>query len=567
MAPLPIPEGSVCRGRRGAEYTVGPQITSNRFGISYIGFGPEGGKVFLKAPSIDQEQPRLVQAQRAAKVYESFQSAMDMRKRLKRVAGVAHILNTSFYEGPGLEDDEDDELSIPILVQEYIDGIPLRKYLEINFHSPPFGFTGIPHQHEWISLSRRILEIIRRVHNNSVVHGDIWPENIIMREDEPVLVDFGQSFLVDEVFHQPGGRVGPRTYRAPERVMPDERWGESADIYSAGGLLFYLATGEAPPEASRDVETLKQVVHDRLRQRNPSLLRENLGIIKVIDKCLRFDIVDRYAYIDNVIEALDIFDYSRPVSTPSVDDVVAELTDELRRVASSSTPLFTDLALAELDSWRRGVDRMLRGHFEVTAEREELVNSLLRYLRVLDPGDEYLTLTVPAFWSEDNLGINGRFLMMNQMMGLRGVIVRRVFILCEDDLDDPATEAILNAHVRACNELEADGVFTGERALPSSHQQSYWTGYVILSPDDRDAILSQQHVAIWRKPTTGELVSIIFYRRPETGKIGKVRFWASSSLQTEVDEFIRIIDKSEHVSFAMEGLREVRSAAEGAGDG
>lgn len=112
----------------------------------------------------------------------------------------------------GIITEENEKFRIPIivpfLVQTFIDGIPLKDYLMRNYGQDTYGqFRGIPRQRDWFQIAGKLLEILRRIHNRHVVHGDIWPDNILMVGNDPFLVDFGQSFLVDFALHQVGGTI------------------------------------------------------------------------------------------------------------------------------------------------------------------------------------------------------------------------------------------------------------------------------------------------------------------------------------------------------------------------
>lgn len=534
--PMPI-RLEVGRQMKGMEepspYEVQEELRAGRHGCSYRATDSTGQNVFLKIPLVDLAQNLEHQHARSIRIFGSFLKEYRNRKELADVAGVAHIVDAGHTDVEGR--------LVPFLVQEYVDGTPLETYLAERYGAAVAGeFAGIPSSEEWFRLSREILQVIRRVHNRFVVHGDIWPPNILMVDDHPILVDFGQSFIIDDYPDEPAGRIRQHPYLAPERVAVGRRWDMSADIYSIGGLLLYLATGQAPFAPIEDVEALKERVHGDILDLNPGLLRANMGITKIIDKCMRYDVVDRYPYVDDVLDALDLFDYERDVSrtVTSPETLIEQLDASVSNLKGAPSSLFNDLAVSELALVSRQIDGMARGHHILTADREELINSLLRYLRVLKEGDEYLTVTVPAFWSPENLGVNGRFLTLNQMMAQKGVVIRRIFLLCDEDRDDPEVMKIVRAHLRAMEEVQVDGVRTTDRELPSASRKSWWTGYVLLTSNQRaDAIASRQHVAVWRKPATEELMSITFSQRPGTGQIGKVRFWSSPRLQPVVEQF------------------------------
>lgn len=558
--PFLFAAGTELSSMSGKHYRIDRQLRTGFHGCSYVALlqppGTPECNAFIKTPYADLNQPPEMFQGRNSRIFSTFTAEYQNRHRLDDVPGVARVTDVGIYEWT--DDTTRVPRLIPFLVQEYIHGIAFEDYLRDKFSSGARGFTGVQHQRDWFMLARKILEIVRRVHNRHVVHGDIWPPNILMVGDEPCLVDFGQSFLVDQSFHQGGGSTKPHPYLAPERESTEGRWYTPADIYAIGGLFFYMSTGKHPDKLPiHVVDDLKDYVYRTIKDRNPQLLKENMGISKIVDKCLRADVEDRYGYVENISNALDIFDYeSSPaiVSDGNVAELLQEMRDSFSKLRDSDAALFAALAQFELSFLKKRIDAMIAGHHEILGEREELIDSLLRYLGVLGEGDEYLTVTVPAFWAETNLGINGRFLTMNKMMALRGVIIRRVFLLTEADRRDPNTMRILEAHARAASELAVEGVETHDKSILSSSPRSFYTGYALIEREARESLVrSAQHVAIWRKNSSEQLMSITFSPKPGADEdaarqIGKVRFWSSPRQQYILSDFRRRIEESRPLS-------------------
>jgi serine/threonine protein kinase len=475
---------------------------------------------------------------RSSKIYATFLAEFANRDRLKDIPGVAEVLDF------GMHTEQNRQFRMPIivpfLVQTFIAGVSLKAYLADQYGSAGYGeFLGIPHQKEWFALARKLLEILRRVHNRHVVHGDIWPDNVLMIKNEPYLVDFGQSFLVDFAMHQVGGAIRNHPYLAPERRNKGKYWYSPADIYSMGGLLFYLACGQTPPEADTDTEKLKQNIFRVIQQHNPNLLQENQGIVKIIDKCLRFPVDDRYAYPESILAALDIFDYRSPqpdeVIVETNKQLVTEIAGAVAELGTNQNSLFNKLLSFNLQILRKELESMKANHHEILGDREEIINSLLRYLSILEVGDEYLTVTAPQFWAADNLGINGRFLTLNMMMAQRGVQIKRVFLLTESDRKNNETAKIIQAHLNAMNELKVSDVITGSPDPVT--KKVFYTGFVMVSDDYRQELVdSGCNVAIWKRKS-GEMMSITFNVRPGTNQIGKVRFSLSPANLKFLAEF------------------------------
>ena len=129
------------------------------------------------------------------------------------------------------------------LVMEYIDGVPLDKYVK-NYGKP------LP-EDKIIHFFSQILDAFEYAHSKKVIHRDIKPANIIISNDDTVkILDFGIAKLLDETSEkltQTGSKVGTVTFMSPEQVkaLPvDNR----SDIYSLGVAMYQIATGKCPYE-------------------------------------------------------------------------------------------------------------------------------------------------------------------------------------------------------------------------------------------------------------------------------------------------------------------------------
>jgi eukaryotic-like serine/threonine-protein kinase len=136
----------------------------------------------------------------------------------------------------------------PYIVMEYVTGQPLKAVLRR---------TPLPPE-EAATIGARIAFALHDIHRQHVIHLDLKPSNVILRDSgEAVLIDFGLSRhdqLPDLVGEEFQGGIGTGAYVAPEQVLGD-RSDPRSDIFSLGVVLYFLATGERPygdPERQRE---------------------------------------------------------------------------------------------------------------------------------------------------------------------------------------------------------------------------------------------------------------------------------------------------------------------------
>jgi len=129
---------------------------------------------------------------------------------------------------------------VPYLVMARIRGEPVPVPLPTNLFD---------------DFTIRVLEILRYIHSQDHLHGDIKLENLLLCDGKPVLIDFGLS-AGDET--ETSLRGGTPAYLAPELKLgglPDKQ----SELFSLGVLLFMLASGRNPPAAEKEREkTLAQ---------------------------------------------------------------------------------------------------------------------------------------------------------------------------------------------------------------------------------------------------------------------------------------------------------------------
>jgi len=166
--------------------------------------------------------------------------AGDLRSRFKQEQRILGNLNHANIAT--LLDVGRDPNGAPYFVMEYIDGVPITRYVRERELDVA----------ERIRLFLPILDAVQSAHSQLIVHRDIKPGNVLVdTQGMPKLLDFGIAKLLGDSVAPMATRtgVGPLTpeYASPEQVR-GQPVGTPSDLYSLGVLLYELVTGKRPYE-------------------------------------------------------------------------------------------------------------------------------------------------------------------------------------------------------------------------------------------------------------------------------------------------------------------------------
>lgn len=193
------------------------------------------------------------------------------------------------------------------IAMEYIEGESLEDYLR-----------KLVENNNWINLDTaahflsQCFEGLMHAHEQSVVHGDVKPGNIMIDKSGVIkLTDFGVAKVISE--EQPTGyttanmarRLGSITYMAPE-VLKGERRSFSSDIFSLGIVAYLLFTGHHPFYSTHPsgLYGLRDMLLSDEEVRDPRELNKDTpeGQAKIIRRMLSKEPECRYGSIKEAYE-------------------------------------------------------------------------------------------------------------------------------------------------------------------------------------------------------------------------------------------------------------------------
>jgi DNA-binding response OmpR family regulator len=171
---------------------------------------------------------------------------------------------------------------------------------------------------EALRYVEQIASALRVVHNAGLLHRDLKPPNVMLREnDEVALIDFGLARALDG--STPSTRTGVLR-GSPYYMSPEQAQGELLDVrsdfYSLGIMFYEMLTGRKPYTGATAMEVLQQHVNSPLPPLPHSLSRYEYFLNKLVAKNRN----ERFARAEEIIAAVGEL---RTAMTLNVESAVA----------------------------------------------------------------------------------------------------------------------------------------------------------------------------------------------------------------------------------------------------
>lgn len=261
----------------------------------------------------------------AIKRWRASEWSPEVRRRIQReVDALASLDHPHVARFVGLQDDAD---GTPCLIMAAVRGQSLAETIE---EQGPLQAERI------LAIARPLLRALTHLGERGIVHRDVKPANVVLREDDglPVLVDFsivkrtGPEHAETATLTGRGSSLGTSAYMAPEQCAGN--LGEvnvRTDVYGFGALLFHAVCGLPPwghesgwERTQRNPWTQPYPAQPEERERvTAARSRVPVALGQVIQRCLEGDASRRFADPEAVARAL----YPEPSSTKALPKALA----------------------------------------------------------------------------------------------------------------------------------------------------------------------------------------------------------------------------------------------------
>ncbi|MCC3575397.1 MAG: GUN4 domain-containing protein [Microcoleus sp. PH2017_40_RAT_O_B] len=212
------------QGLNGDRYIIEAKLGEGGFGITYLAQKAQnGGRVVIKTL-----KDELLSHPDFPRYRDKFRDEA-LLLSLCRHPNIVQIDNY-FIDG-----------DLPCIAMEYVAGENLLKWVEKR---------GLLSESEALNYIRKVGEALIIVHEKGLLHRDIKPQNIMVRDNQDaVLIDFGlaRGFIPDRTQQMTFGLT--HGFAPPEQYGEMGRFAEYTDVYALAATLYYMLT-ITPPTAA-----------------------------------------------------------------------------------------------------------------------------------------------------------------------------------------------------------------------------------------------------------------------------------------------------------------------------
>ena len=231
------------------DYRIEHQLSLGGFSIVYLATDPEGRFVAIKeylpnslALRAEGEIKPLISEEHMPAFRYGMKCFFEEGRALAKLShpNVIRVLN--FFRSN----------DTVYMVMAYENGRTLQEFIQKNRAVITENFIR--------NVFTKLLNGLREVHSHKLLHLDLKPSNIYMRNDySPILIDFGaarQTLARDTPMLKPMYTPG---FASPEHYSKRELLGPWSDIYSVGASMYASLAATAPQAADTRIEKDKLI--------------------------------------------------------------------------------------------------------------------------------------------------------------------------------------------------------------------------------------------------------------------------------------------------------------------
>lgn len=418
-------------GNKVGAYTLTRELAKGGMGTVYLAKRTDG--VFEHEVAIKKVNPGSINE--------------DTIERFKRERNILANLNhphiAQIFDG-GVTDK-----GIPYCVMEFVDGVSVTEYCKNN----NLDLT------QRLNLFIQILQAVQHAHENLVIHHDIKPANILVKNDGQVkILDFGISKLIrgnsqeeNEQYHK---QLLTIKYASPEQIK-NEYITTATDIYSLGLVLYEMLTHNIPYnfgecnyfEINKIILNSEPIIPSQNIAPEANIRARQISgeLDAVIMKAIHKNPEKRYRSVTTFWNDLINFKKNKPVST--YEDSLTYRTQKLiqrNKIGFTlSTVIFALILFFSVFYTLSITDQKEQAQFEA-AKAEEISDFLIQLFEASDPsnniGNTFTTRELLDNGLAQIENLQNQPLMQARLFDITGQVYRNIGLY--DEAQQQIVEAI-----------------------------------------------------------------------------------------------------------------------------
>lgn len=278
-----LPRGTLLHNR----YVIGDVLGEGGFGITYSGYD----QVLEYQVAIKEFFPRGIASRNNN--YSNYLTVSQTRyqdyylNEKKKFLREARTL-ARFNKEDGIVSVNDffEDNNTAYIVMEYLDGINLKQYIEMN---------GVLSVNDVLEIMAPLMKTLESVHREGLVHRDISPDNIMLLFGKGVkLMDFGAARDYTDSGEHSKSIVLKHGYAPEEQYRRMGLLGPWTDVYALCATIYKCITGITPEESLQRLQEDTLIRPSRLGvEISPDVERTLMKGMSIYQK-------DRYSTIGNL---------------------------------------------------------------------------------------------------------------------------------------------------------------------------------------------------------------------------------------------------------------------------
>ena len=271
------------------QYIIGTTVGVGGFGIVYRAWDQSLSRMIAIKEFFPMGYVNRIPGHKEIMVFGN--KKQEFKKELQRFLEEAQYL-AKFSKHPNIINVYSffEENNTAYIAMEFLDGISYKEFIKSQGGKIEIDSS--------VSVIVAVLEALKEIHKEHIIHRDVAPDNIFICWDGRIkLMDFGAArFSKNEkdldVVLKPG-------FAPPEQYQANSQQGDFTDIYAVGAVLYRSLTGKMPIEASDRLEQDDLKAPNEINPEIPEKLNNIILRAMAIQPELRFKTDDEFIEVLN----------------------------------------------------------------------------------------------------------------------------------------------------------------------------------------------------------------------------------------------------------------------------